>query len=338
MSTRIRQFTKNEQLDDKLISLGKISAGLAHELNNPSAAVVRSAKELSRHLRFLPEKFKAVAKIRMDDTQIDAVNQLLFDKLKSGMASLKLMERSRQEDALIDWLMDHNIEEPEELAESLVDYGFSPNDLERVASQTPAEQLSPILHWMQQVLSTEKMVGEIEEASGRIHQLVGSIKRYTHMDQAPEKTSSDVHEGLESTLNIMNHKIKQQQIRVIRKYGENLPKPEILPGTLNQVWTNLIDNAIDAMEDSDTKMLVIRTSANDQFFMVEIEDSGSGIPEEIQDKIYDPFFTTKPVGKGTGLGMENVLQIVKVQHNGSIDLRSQPGQTIFTICIPLKNA
>ena len=334
MSTRIRELTKNEQMNDKLVSLGKLSAGLAHELNNPSAAVVRSSKELSKHLKFAPDRFKQVVKIQMSETQIDVVNDLLFEKIKNGPIQLSLMERSSREDELIDWLYDQDVEDPEEIADNAVDYGFEIEDFEQIGESTPAEHLPPVLNWINQVITTEKLVGEIEDASERINNLVTSIKSYTHMDQAPEKVATDVHSGLDTTLTMLKHKLKN--VEVNRTYGESLAHPEILPSAVNQVWTNILDNAIDAMEESETKKLDIRTSASEKYVTVEIEDSGSGIPAEIKDKIFDPFFTTKAIGKGTGLGLENVLQVVRVKHNGTVDVASEPGKTVFTICLPIK--
>jgi signal transduction histidine kinase len=336
MSSRIRNVTKSEQMNEKMLSLGKLSAGLAHELNNPSAAVVRSSQALSRHLKIVPDRFKKVVSIRMSDSQIDRVNELLFAKVEQGLERLGMLDRSKREDELIDWLYDHNIAEPEDRVDSLLDYGFTVADLDLIAAETPQEHLDPVIGWLEQVLTTEKLVGEIGDASQRINDLVQSIKSYTHMDQAPEKQPTDVHTGLDNTLSILNHKITANRIRVVREYGESLPKPEILPSTINQVWTNIIDNAIDAMEASETRTLTLRTRASATYFVVEIEDTGHGIPDEIKGRIFDPFFTTKAIGKGTGLGMESVLQIIKTEHKGIIEVESEPGKTVFTICLPLK--
>jgi len=158
------------------------------------------------------------------------------------------------------------------------------------------------------------------------------------MDQAPEKVKTDIHTGIDNTLTMLNHKIKDNKVEIHRLYGESLPHPEILPSSINQVWTNILDNAIDAMEESELRNLTIQTEASEKFMKISISDTGIGIPDEIKEKIFDPFFTTKAVGKGTGLGLENVLEIVKVQHSGLIDVVSIPGKTTFTICIPIKAA
>ncbi|HAP59277.1 MAG TPA: cyclic nucleotide-binding protein, partial [Cytophagales bacterium] len=180
MSSRIREYTKNAQLDDKMMSLGKLSAGLAHELNNPSAAVVRSSKELARHLEQQPERFKKVLKIKMSDAQIDAMTEVLFEKLEQGLVRLSTLDRMDVEEALVDWLYDQEVEEPEDVADNLIDYGFTVEDLEKIASQTPKEHMPGMVQWISQMLTTEKLVGEIEDASSRISNLVLSIKSYTH--------------------------------------------------------------------------------------------------------------------------------------------------------------
>ena len=234
----------------------------------------------------------------------------------------------------MDWLDDRNIEESDELAVNFVEYGLTEEDLDFIAEKTPEDNQNAVFGWLNQVLTTEKLVNEIEDASQRINDLVSSVKSYTHMDQAPEKAPTDVHIGLNNTLTMLNHKIKH--IEVEKHFEKDLPLPEILPSEINQVWTNLLDNAIDAMEDEETKKLTITTRKDGGFVNVTIEDTGKGIPEEIKDKIFDPFFTTKAIGKGTGLGLEFVQQIIKTQHNGAIYLDSAPGKTVFTICIPIK--
>ncbi len=335
MSSRIRSFTKQEQQNDKMMALGKLSAGLAHELNNPSSAVVRSAQSLSKHLKALPERFKSVLKIKTTDEEVDAVNDLLFAKVGAGIKSLSMMERSEREDELLDWLEEHEIEDAEEVTDNLVDYGFDEEDLENLKDLLHEGDLSPVIHWINQVLTTERLVTEIEEASKRINDLVSSVKSYTHMDQAPEMKETDIHAGIENTLTMLDHKIRKSNIEVVKNFDKDLPQPKVLASAMNQVWTNLIDNAIDAMKTSDTKVLTIDTKLNGEFINIDIRDSGTGIPDEVKDKIFDPFFTTKAVGEGTGLGLEVVHDIVTKQHNGSVQVYSRPGETIFKICFPV---
>lgn len=334
MSTRIRQFTKREQQDDKMMALGKLSAGLAHELNNPSSAVVRSSQELAKHLKVTPNKFKDVIKIKMTDEAIDHITELLFSKIQAGLKDLSLIEKSAIEEELMDWFDDHKINDSDELAANFVEYGLKTDDFEAMAKDIPAAHRNPVFSWLNQVVTTEKLVNEIADASQRIKDLVSSVKSYTHMDQAPEKAPTDIHIGLNNTLTMLNHKLKS--VEVIKQYGQDLPQPAIHASPINQVWTNLIDNAIDAMEDQVQKQLTITTVKEGDFIKVMLEDTGTGIPEDIQGKIFDPFFTTKAVGKGTGLGLEFVQQIVKTQHNGALYLESKPGRTLFTICLPIK--
>ncbi|MEM1136664.1 MAG: ATP-binding protein [Bacteroidota bacterium] len=336
MSSRIRRFTKLEQQNDKIMALGKLSAGLAHELNNPSAAVVRSSRALAKHLRFLPEKFKSVIKIKATDEQVDLVNDIIFSKVGKEPIDMSLIERSEKEDELLDWLDEHGVEDADEIAENLVDFVIEMEDLEKIRALVLEKDISPIMNWLNQVLTTEKLVSEIEEASQRINNLVSSIKSYTHMDQAPVKTPTDIHKGINNTLTMLNHKVKKAGIDVVKKFDQDIPHPEVLISEMNQVWTNLIDNAIDAMEASDERKLTLETIKDGRYVSVIISDTGSGIPIEIKDKIFDPFFTTKAVGKGTGMGLEMVQQIIKNQHNGVIYVDSVPKETTFRVCIPIK--
>lgn len=336
MSSRIREFTKSEQQNDKILALGKLSAGLAHELNNPSAAIVRSSQNLSKNLKALPDHFKRVIKIKMTDGQVDAVNNILFSKLGSNGPKLSLVQRTSLEDELLDWLEGNGIDDADEMAANLAGYNFSTDDLDMVCQHSNQEDCPPVIRWIHQMLLTESMVGEIEDAASRIHKLVNAVKGYTHMDQAQDKVPTDIHEGIDNTLTMLNHKLKVAKINLDLQYSDRLDTPCILPGAMNQVWTNLIDNAIDAMEDAEERTLMIKTLQEGSFIQVLVQDSGPGIPDDIKPHIFDPFFTTKPIGKGTGLGLEVVHQIIYKQHNGAIDLSSEPGKTAFKVCIPLK--
>lgn len=335
MTDRVRDTTRMQQQNDKMMALGKLSAGLAHELNNPSAAVVRSAYELKRHLSNIPENFKRVIKIRATEKTVDKVNDLVFSKITSfGKAPLSLMQKTELEDALTEWLEQNEINNAFEIVETLAEFGMKPDNLEEVKTWLRPEDKAPVIGWLAQVLTTEKLVGEIEEAAKRINSLVSSVKGYTHMDQAPEKHLTDVHVGIRNTLTMLNHKLKKNNIKLTENFQADLPQANIFVSEMNQVWTNIIDNAIDAMEGRSNNTLEIKTEKSQQFINVSIIDNGPGIPKEIHDKIFDPFFTTKSIGKGTGLGLEVVRQIIS-QHNGKVYVNSEPGRTEFVVCFPI---
>jgi len=335
MSSRIRKFTKQQQQNDKMMALGKLSAGLSHELNNPSAAVVRSAKDLKKHLALLPDKFKSVISIKMNEDQIDAVNNLLFSKLSNGSQQLSLMEKTEKEEEIAEWLENLGIEDGYELAENFIEYNLMIEDLEEINKIVPKKDLPSVLEWVNQLFTTEKLVHEIEDASQRINALVSSVKSYTHMDQSPERVKSDLHVGIDNTITMLNHKLSKANIEVIKHYQEDLPEPKIFVSEMNQVWTNLIDNAIDAMKGTEGgRQLELVTEKEGDFIKTMVIDSGTGIPEDVQENIFDPFFTTKKVGEGTGLGLDVVQQIV-TQHNGSIKVKSKPGRTEFEVCLPI---
>jgi len=334
MTDRVREFTKFQQQNDKMMALGKLSAGLAHELNNPSAAVMRGAQELKKHLSNLPDHFKGVIRIKSTDEVVDGVNDLLFSKINAVHPTLTLSEKTKQEDVLLQWLDDNDIDDGYLMAETFSDFGFSRDDMDGLAKILRPEDKNAVVDWLFQVLTTERLVDDIEEAARRINTLVSSIKSYTHMDQAPAKEPADIHEGIQNTLTLLNHKLKRNRVQVNLHFAPNLPKPKIYVSAMNQVWMNLIDNAIDALEDRENARLDITTKRDHEFVAVIITDNGPGIPKEIQDKIFDAFYTTKPVGKGTGLGLEIVRQIVS-RHDGEVNVKSVPGQTSFEVCFPL---
>ena len=331
MTSRVRSFTQFRTQNEKLMALGKLSAGLAHELNNPASAMVRSAAELYRKIHTTPDKFKAVITMKITPEQTDQVNDILFSKIKN-MNSLKLtlMEREEKLDELLDWLEDEEVKDPEEIAETFVDFGMTDEDLDEIKSIIPDQAVGIILWWLESTLSLEKLVSEIQESADRIANLVKSVKTYSHMDRGSSMTSTDIDEGIRTTLTMLNHKIKYKRIKVIEKYEDSLPKVNAFVGSLNQVWTNLIDNAIDAMELDD--QLTIRTYAESPYVCVEIKDTGSGISEEELSRIFDPFYTTKGVGQGTGMGLDIVNKILD-QHKATKQVTSQLGKgTTFKIC------
>ncbi len=335
MSNRVREFTALQQQNEKMMALGKLSAGLAHELNNPASALVRDSISLKKHLQLEPENFKKVISIKISDAQVDAVNKGLFDLLAiKDRPRLTLKERTRMEDDVSKWLDDNDVEDGYDLAENFVNFNFDAKKLEALTSTVPAAYLSPILNWINTVLVTEKMVEDIQESSQRIADLVSSVKTFTHMDRGTDKQYADIHTGIGNTLTMLGYKLRHGNITLAEDFDEKLPPVKALIGELNQVWTNLIDNALDAMEINGKGTLTIKTEKEQQFVQVTIMDDGPGIPPEELPIIFDPFFTTKDIGKGTGMGLEVVQRIVQ-QHNGTIKVKSKPGQTEFIVCFPI---
>ncbi len=335
MTSRVRDFTKMQSQNEKMISLGKLSAGLAHELNNPAAAVVRSASELKKHLGNVPDKFKRVMLIKVTPEVVDCVNDILFAKLQGKNAlKLSMLERSEKEDDMTYWMEDHNIDNGADLAENFADFGFELEDLDVLLEHVGEQDIASVLGWMDSVMATEKLVGEIEEASKRISALVNSVKSYSHMDRANDTEAVDIHDGIRSTITLLNHKIKKNGVKVIETFDSSLPKVPIFVSEMNQVYTNLIDNAVDAMEGREGNTLEIATKQERESVVISIIDNGPGIADDVVDQIFDPFFTTKAVGKGSGLGLEVVRNIVE-QHKGTITVHSKPGRTEFRVCLPL---
>ena len=337
MSNRVRNFTAQQQQNEKMMALGKLSAGLAHELNNPASAIVRDSDSLKKHLRLEPKMFKEMALINIDEEQINVLINRLFGLLaETGRTQLTLKQRTVLEDEIADWFSDHDIENGYVIAESFVDFNFSITDLEAFSDSIPAESVSPVFNWLSNLLVTERMVEDIQQSSKRIADLVSSIKTFTHMDRAQVKEFADIHIGIRNTLTMLGYKIRKGNISVIEHYDESLPPVKALIGELNQVWTNLIDNAVDAMEINKKGVLTIKTERDGEFVRVTITDDGPGIPEDTIYSIFDPFFTTKAMGKGTGMGLEVVQRIIS-QHNGSVKVKSVPGCTEFTVCFPIDN-
>ncbi|MGL4609692.1 MAG: ATP-binding protein [Trueperaceae bacterium] len=330
MIDRAREFSKLELRQEKLMSLGKLSAGLAHELNNPAAAAQRSAAQLSEAILELETRSaKLGAKIGVDG----------LEKLVAYLGTLQYkpltaLERSEHEDELTEWLEDNGAQNAYEWAATWVDAGADiawVDGLHTLKYEVVSKEAMPeVVAWLEATLRTRSLVNVIKDSSERISGLVKAIKSYTYMDQAAKQDIS-VQDGLETTLSLFAYKFKKG-VTVERDYAPDLPKISAFGSELNQVWTNLIDNAIDAMNGQG--VLRVKTRLEPQHILVEIGDNGPGIPEDVHARIFEPFFTTKEVGKGTGLGLDTVRQIIK-QHGGSIHIESKPGDTRFQIHLPL---
>jgi signal transduction histidine kinase len=331
LADRVRSVTRAEQQHEKLAALGKLSAGLAHELNNPSAAARRSASALRDCLLRLREAAR--------NTDIGPEDcALLAEREEEIRASLKPAQfkdefaRVEREEAIQAWLEAHNVEDAWKLSPSLAEAGLTDNHLATFAAAAGAS-VGPELTRFATLLEMERIAEELEHSSARISDLIKAIKEYSYMDQGPMQ-EVDIERGLETTLTIMNHKLKRG-ITVIRDYTANLPKVMSSGSELNQVWTNLIDNAADAMNGNGK--LKIRTARENDYVLVEITDNGAGISPEVISRIFDPFFTTKGVGEGTGLGLDVVNRIIK-NLGGQVSVTSVPGNTRFQVRIPIQPA
>jgi signal transduction histidine kinase len=329
LSDRIRETTRNEQQQEKMAALGKLSAGLAHELNNPASAARRAAESLVEAVASLRE-----ANAHLDRRALSADQRLLLSKLEGEISEheapvLDPLERSDLEEEIAGWLEKHSVGHASQVATSLIDAGFEYACLEDISAHFPAEVIEDVLTRVSASLLVSRLAKEIEHSTARISDLVRAIKEYSHMDQMAEQ-EVDVHQGLENTLLILRHRLKQG-VLISRDYDRTLPKVCAHPGELNQVWTNLIDNAIDAMNGKGE--LRIRTARELDHLLVEIGDDGPGIPADAQKRIFEPFFTTKGVGQGLGLGLDAVYRIVR-NHRGQVSFQSRPGDTRFQVRLP----
>jgi signal transduction histidine kinase len=331
MAGRTKDVEVQLRQQEKMAALGKMSAGLAHELNNPGAAARRAACQLRENfqdLQTISLKLNLLSKEQINiitDIQRQATDDL------TRAAKLDPLTQSDKEDEITDWLEDHEIGNAWKLAPTLVNGSIDVEKLDFLADNIPPECLGSVLKWLEASLSSYGLIDEIEQSTTRISDLVKAIKGYSYMDRAPLQ-EIDLHEGIENTLLILHHRLKHGVI-VHRDYDRTLPKICVYAGELNQVWTNLIDNAIDAMNGKGD--LTIRTYKDGNCVVVEIVDTGVGILPAIQSRIFEPFFTTKGVGKGTGLGLEIAYRIIVNKHQGKISFKSQPGHTCFQIRLPL---
>jgi len=331
LADRVRNVTRAEQQHEKLAALGKLSAGLAHELNNPSAAARRSAAALRDCLVRLRDAARGTV-IGPQDCALLAQRE---EEIRASLTPAEFKDefaRVEREESIQSWLESRGVKEAWKLAPLLAEANLTDANLQSLAEAAGAS-LGPELTRFATLLEMERVADELEHSSARISDLIKAIKEYSYMDQAPVQ-EVDLERSLETTLTIMNHKLKRG-ITVTREYAPDLPKIMANGSELNQVWTNLIDNAADAMNGSGN--LTIRTARENDHVLVEIADNGPGIPPEIKSKIFDPFFTTKGVGQGTGLGLDIVSRIIK-NARGQLSLTSVPGDTRFQVRLPIQAA
>jgi signal transduction histidine kinase len=336
MAGRASDVNAQLRQQEKMAALGKLSAGLAHELNNPAAAASRAAGQIRESLRCLQNlilererPFTAEERRVMLELQKEALTALREDK-----PPLNPIAQSDLEDSLTEWLEDHGVEDAWRLASPLATAGIGSDRLDAIAAHVGKDEVADLLPWIEGMLSLAELLDQVEQSTSRISELVASIKEYSYMDQAPQQ-EIDLHEGLESTLKMLSHKLRKGNVDVVREYDRGLPRVCAHGSELNQVWTNLIDNAIDAMKGKGRGTLTLRTGRHHEEAVVEIVDDGPGIPETVQTHIFEPFFTTKAVGEGSGLGLDIARRIVKVRHKGEIRFESRPGETSFEVRLPI---
>ncbi len=314
---------------ESLITLGTLSAGLAHELNNPAAAAVRTVESMGETLTALLHSLGELA-----EGAISAEQFLGLDGLRRQIDSTPVIRTPMQvadaEDELGEWLQDHDIDDPWALASTLAAAGVPVSWCEEAADLLPGPALQPGLEWIAGTVSASTQLSELREATGRVSQLVNAIRSYTQMDRAALQPVALV-EGLESTLVILQHKLKEG-VEVVRHYAPDLPRIDAYAGELNQVWTNLIDNAVDAMDGVGT--LRVTTRAEATAVVVEIADTGPGLDPEVAARAFDAFYTTKDVGKGTGLGLDTARRIVVERHEGTIELVREGDETVVRVRLP----
>jgi signal transduction histidine kinase len=335
LTSRVRDFTTRQQQDEKMMALGKLSAGLAHELNNPAAAILRDARSMEAQLKDARKSFSDLMGIHIEPELIDLINAFIQPLLaEPAKLPLTLKRRTALEDELTNWLISRNIRPAAFIAETLIDSGASLKELIVLIDQIPEANRGGVMKWINNHLLSSRMLNDIISSSQRIVELVGSVKVYTHMDQNRDKQYTDIHEGIRNTLVMLRHKIVNTKTSVIEDFDAALPPVNARAGELNQVWTNLIDNSLDAIAEIHPGVLKITTLRQDDMVHISFIDNGPGIDPALRETIFEPFFTTKGVKQGSGLGLEVVQRVVR-QHGGYIRIESVPGRTSFEVSLPV---
>jgi signal transduction histidine kinase len=327
-----RQRTVSQR--ERLLALGSLSAGLTHELNNPAAAAVRATATLQQRVSKMREKLAALAAGHLDEAALQTLIKFQDEAAQrvADAPKLSVIDAADREDDVSEWLEEHGVARAYEIAPTFVQAGVDGDWLDLVANAAPPESLAGAIHWLYYTIDTELLMKEITDSTTRISTLVDAAKQYSQMDRSPHQTV-DLHELLDSTLVMLARKIPPG-VRVVKEYDESMPAVPAYAAELNQVWTNIIDNALQAMGDTGT--LTLSTHADTEFVVVRISDTGPGIPDDVIDRIFEPFFTTKPVGQGTGLGLDIAYRIVVNKHRGYLKAVSEPGNTTFVVRLPLE--
>jgi signal transduction histidine kinase len=330
MIDRARIFTSSDHQQEKMLSLGKLAAGLAHELNNPASAVARSAEGLTLRLSEVERTSRALGAVRLSEAQQTAVDSARKACVAAGGTTFgrSPIERADREDAIAGWLTRHGADVA--AAEALADSAVTLEVLDQLAAVLSREELHATIQWLVAGCATYQLASEIEAAASKIYNLVAAVKGFTYMDQATMPKPVDVGQGLTDTLAVLNAKARAKSVGVSLAVEADLPRIQGFGGELNQVWANLIDNALDAARGH----VAVAADRHGPSVVVRVVDDGPGVPQEIRERIFDPFFTTKPVGQGTGLGLDIARRLV-LRHHGDIELDSRPGHTQFSVTLPI---
>lgn len=333
MLDRARVFNASELQDEKMISLGRLSAGLAHELNNPASAAARSARMLTEAVVDADHASHELGALGLSDAQMKAIEAVRDACLASEtLAPMSAMERADREDAITDWLDAHGASQ--DCAMPLSETAVTLATLDALAAVVDQRSLNVALHWIGAGCTVRTLSRDVEKAATRIHELVSAVKRFTHMDQPLVPEPQPVEQGLRDTVTMLSSKARQKSIGVKFDISPELPRARV-SAEINQVWTNLIDNALDAAPEDGT--VVVTAAFEAPWVVVRVRDNGSGVPPDIAARIFDPFFTTKPVGQGTGLGLDIVHRVLR-QWGGEIDFKSEPGRTEFIVRLPAEGS
>jgi signal transduction histidine kinase len=327
------RLTAIEQNRERLAALGTMAAGLAHELNNPAAAAQSSAAQMVEAVQVVGATLGRFVGAGIERAEAEQLVALHEEALARAAASTGrgALDAADAEDELLAGMEDLDVPEAWRLVEPLAAAGLDQDWLDRVAALA-GSATDAALGWVAATLTAQGLAAELQESTRRMSDLVGAVKTYAYMDRGDE-VQVDIHEGLDTTLVILNHKLKHTRIEVVRDYDRELPALRVRGSELNQVWTNLLDNAIDALGADGT--ITVRTRRDGDCAVVEIADDGPGIPAAIQERVFDSFFTTKEVGQGTGLGLAKARSIVVDRHDGSLSFESEPGRTVFRVWLPL---
>lgn len=333
MTERAKSFATTKLQHEKVNALGNLAAGIAHELNNPAAAINRFSNELAKRLNRNYELTESLLKCNISSDLIQSFKDLVAKKENESIKKIKLTtsQRIHNEEEMEQWLEKNEVPD-RQAAETFSEFGFSTAEFESLFSNLGKDAVICLVPWLENLISSKRIIEDLTDASNRIYFLVASIKSHVHMDRTNELQLTNIHKDIENTLTLLGFKLREKNIEIKKNFSDNVKEIPAYVGELNQVWTNLIDNAIFALPKNGE--LVIETSVDQKYLKVSIIDNGPGIPKDIVSRIFDPFFTTKKVGEGTGIGLDLVSRIVK-NHKGEIKVNSVPGRTEFSVFIPV---